>query len=205
MSLRVGEPFTAGERGYLANGPRLARVATVDSDGNPHVVPTGWSYDEPSGTIVLRGHALERTKKYRDAQRSGRIALVVDHVDEPWHPVGIEIRGWAEAVGPPDVHIRVHPTRIISWGIESSTIGERFGRDVAASACVGDTPPTSSRAVAGGIARCRRCAETYELTDLSLISLHKTSDGATAYLRCPNGHPLVHVVGPADRSEDVQP
>ncbi len=200
MSARVGGSFTAGERGYLASGPRLARVATVDPHGNPHVVPTGWSYDEHSDTIVLRGHALERTKKYRDAQRSGRIALVVDHVDEPWQPVCIEIRGVAETVGPPDAHIRIHPTRVISWGIESSTIGERFGRDVAASACVDEGRPAGS----GAIAQCQRCAETYDLTALSLISLHRTSDGATAYLRCPNGHPVVHGVGSADRREDIR-
>jgi pyridoxamine 5'-phosphate oxidase family protein len=130
MSAPTRGAFTTRERAYLASGPTLARVATVDRDGNPHVVPTGWSYDEGTDTIILRGRDLERTKKYRDAQASGRIAVVIDHVDAPWRPVGIEIRGRAEIAGAPDAQIRVHPTRVISWGIESDRIGERVARDV---------------------------------------------------------------------------
>jgi pyridoxamine 5'-phosphate oxidase family protein len=122
--------FTAAERSYLTGGPRLARVATVDRHGRPHVVPTGWVFDPDSETILLRGISLERTKKYRDARETGRVALVIDHVDEPWSPVGIEIRGDAEVGSPPEPYIRLHPKRVISWGLESEKLGERFARDV---------------------------------------------------------------------------
>ena len=35
-----------------------------------------------------------------------------------WHPRGIEIRGRGEAIALPTVLIRIHPERIVSWGLE---------------------------------------------------------------------------------------
>jgi hypothetical protein len=37
--------FTEHELAFLHSGPGLGRIATVDADGDPHVVPTGWSYN----------------------------------------------------------------------------------------------------------------------------------------------------------------
>ena len=184
------DAFTARERAYLRSGPTLARVATVGADGRPHVVPTGWSYDESTDTIVLRGHALERTKKYRDARATERIAVVIDHVEEPWRPIGIEIRGRAEVAAPPDAFIRVHPERVISCGIESDRIGDRTARDVT---------PRRARPP-GTTVSCRRCGTTHPVAGLSLISMHRTSIGITAYLRCPAGHPIVHTIEFCGRS-----
>jgi pyridoxamine 5'-phosphate oxidase family protein len=42
----------------------------------------------------------------------------------------VEIRGRAEAVERPEPLIRIHPDRIVSWGIESDVIGERSSRAV---------------------------------------------------------------------------
>ena len=125
--------FTERELAYLQSGERrLARIATVGRDGMPHVVPTGWTYNTEHDTIDIGGIDLTATKKYRDAARSGAAALVVDDVLPPWHPRGIEVRGRAEIVQRPEVTIRIHPTRIVSWGLESDRIGERHGRDVPA-------------------------------------------------------------------------
>lgn len=49
---------------------------------------------------------------------------------EPWVVRGIEVRGRAEAVGGARPLIRIHPERIVSWGIESDAIGKRFARSV---------------------------------------------------------------------------
>jgi pyridoxamine 5'-phosphate oxidase family protein len=122
--------FTDAELAYLDEGPGLARVATVGPDGMPHVVPSGWSFDPETDTMVLGGMNLERTKKFRDAAATGRIVLVIDDVPPPWKPRGIEVRGRAEAIRGPDAQIRVHPERIVSWGLESDRIGARHGRDV---------------------------------------------------------------------------
>jgi pyridoxamine 5'-phosphate oxidase family protein len=127
----VTSGFTDRERAYLQSGePRLARIATVGRDGMPHVVPTGWSYNAEHDTIDVGGIELTATKKYRDAARSGTAAVVIDDVLPPWRPRGIEVRGRVEIVQRPEVTIRIHPARIVSWGLESEQIGERHGRDV---------------------------------------------------------------------------
>jgi pyridoxamine 5'-phosphate oxidase family protein len=122
--------FTEAELAYLTEGRRLGRLATVGADGTPHVVPVGLSYDRELDAIDVRGRALEGTKKYRDVLRTGRAAIVVDDLasTDPWRPRGVEIRGRAEAIGGPRPVIRIHPERIVSWGIESDELGARHSR-----------------------------------------------------------------------------
>jgi pyridoxamine 5'-phosphate oxidase family protein len=112
--------FTAAELAYLAGGRQLGRLATVGADGTPHVVPVAWIYNAARDTLDITGYELERTKKFRDIARSGRAALVVDDLasTDPWHPRGVEVRGRGEAIAMPTPLIRVHPERIVSWGLE---------------------------------------------------------------------------------------
>jgi pyridoxamine 5'-phosphate oxidase family protein len=118
--------FTEAELAYLRGERRLARIATVGADGMPHVTPVGWSYNADLETIDLGGSDVSATKKFRDVARSGRAAVVIDDVVPPWSPRGVEVRGEAEAVEGPPALIRIHPRRIISWGLEGSS-----ARDVA--------------------------------------------------------------------------
>jgi pyridoxamine 5'-phosphate oxidase family protein len=115
--------FTEEQLGYLRGERRLARVATVGKDGTPHVVPVGWRYNPEQDTIDIRGHDFERTKKYRDVRRSGRAAVVIDDLAsvDPWRPRGVEVRGRAEALEEPVSQIRIHPDRIVSWGIDDNS------------------------------------------------------------------------------------
>lgn len=124
--------FTDAELDYLRDERRLARIATVGRDGTPHVVPVGWSYDPSAETIEVGGFNLERTKKFRDARRSHRAAIVIDELVsvDPWRVRGIEVRGRAETLRPPRACIRIYPERVISWGLESEAIGERHARTV---------------------------------------------------------------------------
>lgn len=112
--------FTESELGYLTGGRRLGRLATVGADGMPHVVPVGWIYNAARDTIDIGGHELERSKKFRDVARTGRAAIVIDDLKstDPWHPRAIEVRGRAEAIALPTPLIRIHPQRIVSWGLE---------------------------------------------------------------------------------------
>ncbi len=112
--------FTEAELTYLQGERRLARLATVSPDGTPHIAPVGWTYNAEYGTIDIGGHSLERTKKYRDVLRTGRAAIVIDDVLPPWQPRGIEIRGRAEALTDPQPLIRIHPERIIGWGLDAT-------------------------------------------------------------------------------------
>ena len=120
--------FTSAELAYLHGERRLARLATVGPDGTPHITPVGmWSVDPDTGVVVVTGHDFAATKKFRDVTRTRRAAIVVDDVLPPWRPRGVEIRGRADAIGGPEPAIRIHPERIISWGLEDSHAGRGGG------------------------------------------------------------------------------
>jgi pyridoxamine 5'-phosphate oxidase family protein len=121
--------FTEAELQYLIGGRQLGRLATVGADGTPHVVPVGWIYNAARDTIDVGGHELERSKKFRDVARAGRAAIVIDDLasTDPWRPRAVEIRGRGEAITMPTPLIRIHPERILSWGLE----GGRSARTVA--------------------------------------------------------------------------
>lgn len=111
--------FTRNETEYLGGG-LLGRLATVGRDGTPHIAPVGFSYNDELDTIDIGGRDMANTKKFRDARRSGRAAFVVDDVIQPpWRPRGIEVRGRAEAIAGERPLVRIHPERIISWGIDT--------------------------------------------------------------------------------------
>ena len=111
--------FAEAELRYLSGGRQLGRIATVGDDGTPHVVPVGWIYNAARDTIDIGGHELTTTKKFRDVRRSGRVAIVIDDLEstDPWRPRGIEIRGRGETIAMPTPLIRIHPERIVSWGL----------------------------------------------------------------------------------------
>lgn len=111
--------FSDVELRYLAGGRQLGRIATVGADGTPHVVPVAWIYNAASDTIDIGGFELERSKKFRDIARTGRAAIVVDDLQstDPWRPRGVEVRGRADALTMPAALIRIHPERIVSWGL----------------------------------------------------------------------------------------
>jgi len=119
--------FTPAEIEYL-QGQQLGRLATVNESGEPHVVPVGFRYNAELDTIDVGGHNLGKSKKFRDAARTGRAAFVVDDVLPPWQVRGVEVRGRAEVFeeGGEDVNsdfdaelIRLHPSRIVGWGIDT--------------------------------------------------------------------------------------
>jgi pyridoxamine 5'-phosphate oxidase family protein len=111
--------FSSAELDYLHGGRRLGRLATVGRDGTPHVVPVGWRYNAEHDSIDVSGRDFARTKKFRDVARSGRAAIVIDDLatTNPWHPRAVEVRGRAEAIGDPGPTVRIHPDRVVSWGL----------------------------------------------------------------------------------------
>lgn len=107
--------FRDHERAFLRSEPGLARLATVDPDGTPHVVPTGWRYNAERDTLDFGGYSLEQTRKYRNVARTGRAAAVIDDVLPPWQPRAVLVKGPAEAL---EGLIRLHPEEVISWGLD---------------------------------------------------------------------------------------
>ncbi len=112
--------FNQDELAYLLAEPKLARIATVGADGTPHVTPVGWSLDTAQEVVEVGGINLASTKKFRDVARTGRAALVIDDLAsvDPWRPRGVEVRGRGIATLDPEPRIRIHPERVISWGLD---------------------------------------------------------------------------------------
>jgi pyridoxamine 5'-phosphate oxidase family protein len=121
--------FSQAELQYLAGGRQLGRIATVGADGTPHVVPVAWIYNAARDALEIGGYELERSKKFRDIARTGRAAIVIDDLEstDPWRPRGIEVRGRGEAITMPTPLIRIHPERIVSWGLESGRSARTVG------------------------------------------------------------------------------
>jgi pyridoxamine 5'-phosphate oxidase family protein len=118
--------FSDAEIDYLAS-QRLGRLATVGPDGMPHVVPVAFRDDPDADSIDVGGHNFAQRKKFRDVQRTGVAALVVDDVLPPWQPRAVEARGTAVTLesggkaimeGFDDPIIRITPRRIVSWGLK---------------------------------------------------------------------------------------
>jgi pyridoxamine 5'-phosphate oxidase family protein len=121
--------FTDAELAFLHGGPRLGRIATVGRDGTPHVVPSGWLHNAELDTIDVTGRAVDQTKKFRDVARNGRAAIVIDDIASvnPWRPRALEVRGRAEPILHPEPLIRIHPERIVSWGIDEQRLARTVG------------------------------------------------------------------------------
>jgi pyridoxamine 5'-phosphate oxidase family protein len=118
--------FTNNELDYMGE-QKLGRLATVDVDGNPHVVPVGFRYNPETDTIDIGGHNIAQTKKWHDTVMHPRVAFVIDDVLPPWRPRSMEILADAELLesggeelgrGFDPQIIRLHPVRIIAWGID---------------------------------------------------------------------------------------
>jgi pyridoxamine 5'-phosphate oxidase family protein len=118
--------FTDIELGYLAD-QQLGRLATVQPDGTLQVNPVGFSYNADTETIDIGGFNMSASRKYRNVADNGRVAFVIDDIAsvDPWRVRCLEIRGTAEVIEAPEDSaariggsiIRIHPRRILSFGI----------------------------------------------------------------------------------------
>lgn len=119
--------FTPEQIAYL-DGQRLGRLATVRPDGSPQNNPVGFRYNPELGTIDIAGHNLAASKKFRNLATNPRVSFVVDDIVSvsPWRVRCVEIRGTAEPLTAVPTHmseepaplIRLHPDRIIAFGLE---------------------------------------------------------------------------------------
>lgn len=129
--------FTDAELAYLG-AQRLGRLATVGPDGAPQVRPVSFTVDPDTGTVDVPGMRNPSTQKWRNVARDGRAALVVDDVGTGggWNPRALEIRCTAEVLadvvpegafpGAAPGVIRIHPLRVLSYGIDDAGPGNRW-------------------------------------------------------------------------------
>lgn len=121
--------FTTSELDYLTSVDALGRLATIDPDGVPHVVPLGWSYNADLDVIDIGGRDADEfvaTRKFRNVRDNPNVAFVIDDVLPPWRPRAVMVRGRAEAIhdDPGDgdavaALIRIRPSQVISWGLDA--------------------------------------------------------------------------------------
>ncbi|MDR7300516.1 PPOX class F420-dependent oxidoreductase [Haloactinomyces albus] len=129
--------FTEDEIEYLKSQP-LGRLCTLGPTGAPQAKAVGVHLG-PHGTLDVVGYANADSRKWRNVQTDPRVTFIVDDLASrnPWTVRGLEIRGHAETVLGADAAaggmsgdvIRIHPRRILSWGINEA--GRMTARNVA--------------------------------------------------------------------------
>lgn len=123
--------FSQTETVFLTS-QSLGRLAYLDRDGAPVVVPVGFHAleDEATGpAIAIVGHELEKSAKYHALQRDPRCAFVVDAGIGP-NAQGLIVRGRARIVdGPRRPAIVIAAERVTTWGIDTPAF-ERHHRHV---------------------------------------------------------------------------
>lgn len=105
---------------FLAAGVRsLARIATVDSQGRPHVVPGGWAWDPAAEELLLTGRNVPTTARAAHVRATGVAAVTIDGVREDggWAPWALLLRGAAEVDDERGL-IRLSPSWSRSWGLD---------------------------------------------------------------------------------------
>lgn len=121
--------FTAKEQQFLAEAG-IGRLATVSPDGIVQNNPTNYRVNA-DGTVDIGGMRMRASLKFRNVAAGSRVSFVIDQQLslDPYVIRGIEIRGTAETLDdeeppfPPQERtiIRIHPERIISWGIDGGS------------------------------------------------------------------------------------
>lgn len=131
--------FTAAEVAYLQSHT-MGRLATIGSDGRPHIIPLTYCFNVAEDSIDLGGIDFAAGKKWRDAQQNPNVTFLVDDAS-PAGARAVEVRGDAELhqsggelINPrfpnfvPEF-IRIRPHRIVSWGLDQSGYAP-YGRTV---------------------------------------------------------------------------
>jgi pyridoxamine 5'-phosphate oxidase family protein len=110
----------------------------VDPNGAPQNNPVGVFFDPETGDILIGGHAMGASRKFRNVQANGHVAVVIDDLvsRDPWTVRGLEIRGTAVALDDADPPvpfmsrqvIRITPTWVTSWGLDPDAPGRQSRR-----------------------------------------------------------------------------
>lgn len=130
---------------------RVARLATADAEGHPHVVPVCYAFDGARFYIPLdekpKRVAAVQLKRVRNIEARPEISLVIDRYDDDWSQLAyLQVAASAELLGPGDEGhttaivllreryrqyrtmaleqsqiIAMAPTAVVSWRVESES------------------------------------------------------------------------------------
>jgi PPOX class probable F420-dependent enzyme len=80
---------------------RVARLATVGGDGQPHLVPVTFAVDGDLiyTTVDHKPKKSTNLRRLRNVRENPRVALLVDYYTEDWDQLWwVRIEGWASVV-----------------------------------------------------------------------------------------------------------
>ena len=96
-------PTTSAELQAFVRSQRVARLATTDSAGQPHLVPICFVYDGARFYTVIDQKPKRvsplRLKRVRNIRKNPRVALLLDHYEESWDNLSyVLVQGTARLV-----------------------------------------------------------------------------------------------------------
>ena len=99
--------LTAKQRQFL-EAARVARFATADANGQPHVLPICFTLIDASAYFSIDGKPKKKggpLKRLKNLIENPRAALVIDHYEEDWQRLGwVMLQGAAEILERGDEH-----------------------------------------------------------------------------------------------------
>lgn len=91
------------ERAFLERA-RVGRLATVDDEGRPHVVPICYALSEGArlvSAIDEKPKSTRELRRVRDVRSNPRVAVIVDRYVEDWTRLAwVQVRGRARVLEP---------------------------------------------------------------------------------------------------------
>ena len=96
--------MTESEAAFI-QAQRIARLATADTEGNPHVIPVCYAFDGERFYTPLdekpKRVSESRLRRVRNIETRPKVALVIDQYDDDWSRLGyVLIQGRAELLQP---------------------------------------------------------------------------------------------------------
>src|SRR5436309_9726942 len=96
--------LTEAETTFVA-AQRVARLATADTEGNPHVIPVCYAFDRSRFYTPLdekpKRVAESKLRRVRNIAARPEVALVIDQYDDDWSRlVFVLVQGQAELLQP---------------------------------------------------------------------------------------------------------
>src|SRR2546430_17050206 len=96
-----------GPEAAFVHAQRVARLATADADGIPHVIPVCYAFDGEHFYTPLdekpKRVAGSKLRRVRNIQARPEVALVIDQYDDDWSRLGyVLVQGRAELLAPED-------------------------------------------------------------------------------------------------------
>lgn len=101
--------MTADEARRRFSAARVARLATVDAHGRPHLVPLVFAveHDRVYSAVDAKPKRTTALRRLENVRRNPAVALLVDHYDEDWEALWwVRADGYGRVLEPEDPEAR---------------------------------------------------------------------------------------------------